>query len=812
MALTQDIRFAARMLVKDRWFTLVAVLALALGIGVNTTVFTFVNAVLIRGLPFDEPHEIFVVNTRITTENRDGPVSYPDFEDMRAQSQTFAGFGAFQPSTMNVSDSGHAPERTSGALVTANTFGLLRQPTHLGRDFAAGEDRPEAPPVVMLGYGIWKSRYGGDPNVVGRVIKVNEIACTVIGVMPEGMKFPVNADMWRPLVNEGARQKRETRGLMVFGRLKPGVSRAEAQAELSAIAARLKQEYPETNKDTDARLMTFNERFNGGQIRVVFLALLGAVGFVLLIACANVANMLLARSAHRSREVAVRIALGATRGRVVGQLLVESVMLSSLGGLLGLALTYVGVQLFERAVSDTGKPYWIEFTFDPVVFAYLAAICVGTGIVFGLAPALQVSKTNVNDILKEGGRGTAGGRRARVFRSTMVVVELMLTVVLLVGAGLMIRSFLNLYSLDLGIDTRQILTMQMGLTELKYPKPEQRRIFFDALLPRLEAIPGMQSVALTTSLPAGGAEPRELEIDGRPKSENERAPRISTLVVSPRYFEVIGVGVQRGRGFTATDGAEGSEVTIVNERLASQFFANDDPIGKRIRVRTPARGPFPAGPVGPWLAIVGVTPTVRQGDQQAIDPAAVAYVPYRQEAGGFTHIIARSSVEPATLATLMRQAVQTVDVDQPVYNVRTLDEFLAQMRWPFRVFGTMFTIFAIIALVLSAVGIYAVTAYSVTQRTQEIGVRMALGAQTGQVSWLILRHGLVQLAIGLTLGLAGGLGVGTVLQGIIVQVPPRDPVTFGAIVAVLVVVTIAACLIPARRAAHLDPLTALRVE
>jgi predicted permease len=810
--MTQDLRFAVRMLLKDRWFTLVAVLALALGIGVNTTVFTFVNAVLIRGLPFEDPEEIFIVNSRTMTEGQDGPVSYPDFEDMRAQTQTFSGLGAFQPSTLNVSDSGQPPERTAGALVTANTFSLLRQPPLIGRDFAPGEDRPEANPVVLLGHGVWKTRYGADPKVLGRVIKVNEIACTVIGVMPEGMKFPMNADMWRPLVNDGARQKRESRGLMVFGRLKPGVSRGQAQTELSGIAARLRQAYPETNKDIDARLMTFNERFNGGPIRVVFLALMGAVGFVLLIACANVANMLLARSAQRSREVAVRVALGATRRRIVRQLLVESVMLSLIGGVLGLGLTYIGVQLFDRAVSDTGKPYWIQFTLDPVVFGYLAAICLGTGIIFGLAPALQVSRTNVHEILKEGGRGTAGARRARVFRSTMVVVELALTLVLLVGAGLMIRSFLKLYSLDLGIDTRQMLTMQIGLTEKKYPKPEQRRLFFDAVLPRLEAIPGMQAVAIASSLPAGGAEQRELEIDGRARPENERAPRISTIQVSPKYFDVLGVGVRRGRGFSETDGVEGSEVAIVNERLVTQFFPTEDPVGKRIRLRTPARGPFPAGPLGKWLTIVGVTPTVRQGDQQSVDPAAVAYLPYRQEAPNFTNIIARSSTEPGALAGLVRQEVQTVDPDQPVYNVRTMEQFLAQMRWPFRVFGTLFTIFAIIALVLSAVGIYAVTAYSVTQRTQEIGVRMALGAQTGQVSWMILRQGLVQLAIGLTLGIAGGLGVGKILQQIIVQVPPRDPVTFVTIVGVLVAVTIAACVIPARRAARLDPLTALRVE
>jgi predicted permease len=581
---------------------------------------------------------------------------------------------------------------------------------------------------------------------------------------------------------------------------------------MSGIAARLRQAYPETNTDIDVSVMTFNERFNGGQIRVVFLALMGAVGFVLLIACANVANMLVARSAQRSREVAVRVALGASRARIVRQLLVESVMLASLGGLLGLGFTHVGVELFDLAVADTGKPSWIQFTFDPVVFAYLATISVATGVIFGLAPALHVSKTNVNEILKDGGRGTAGGRRAPALRSTMVVVELTLTVVLLVGAGLMIRSLLKLYSLDPGIETRQLLVMQMELADRDYPQPEQRRLFYDAVLSRVEAIPGVQAAAVATALPAGGADQRELEIDGRTWPQNDRAPRIASVTISPGYFDVVGVGVARGRGFTPHDGIEGSEVAIVNQRFVAQFMTKEDPIGQRVRLRAPARGLEPAGTPGNWLTIVGVTPTIRQGDPQSIDPAAVLYTPYRQQPVAFVKVLTRSHAEPGTLAALVRQAVQSVDPDQPVYDVQTLDQFLAQMRWPFRVFGTMFTIFGIAALVLSAVGVYAVTACSVTERTQEIGVRMALGAQTGQVSWMILRQGLVQLAIGLPVGLAAGVGVGKVLQGLLVQVAPHDPVTFGTIVTVLTAVTVAACLIPARRAARMDPIAALRIE
>ena len=813
----QDLRFAVRMLVKDKWFTLVAVLALGLGIGVNATVFTFVNAVLLRGLPYEDSDRIMIVTTRTTTQTNPGAASYQDLEDWRAQSKSFSGLGCFQQTSMNVTDSGHPPERTAGARVCANTFSLLGQPMHLGRDFLPHEDEKGAEPVVILGYGLWKSRYGGDPNVLGRAIKVNQTPATIVGVMPEGIRFPSNADMWQPLVPDENALRRNARNMTVVGRLAPGVSRAEAQTDMSSIAQRLAQEYPDTNKNIDGLVMTFNERFNGGPIRIVFLALLGAVGFVLLIACANVANLQLARSAHRTREVAVRVAMGASRGRVIRQLLVESTLLAFIGGLVGLGLSTIGVRLFDAAVEGTGKPYWIQFTFDPTVFAYLAAICLATGILFGLAPALQVSKANVNEILKEGGRGSAGSRRARWLTSTMVVVELALTIVLLVGAGLMIRSFLKLYSFNLGADTGKLLTMRVGLPDQQYAKPEQRQLFFDTLLGRLETIPGMHGAALATAVPFGGSDGRRLEIDGRPAAADVQLPRVAYITVSPGYFDVVGAPVRRGRALRDTDGAPGSEVAVVNERFAAQHFPNEDPLGRRIRLLTGDGRPAPAGdasqtPPGKWLTIVGVSPTIRQGNPQALEPDAVVYVPHRMESPGFMSILARSQTEPSTLTMQVRQAVQAIDPELPVFGVQTMDQFLAQARWPYRVFGSMFAIFAGIALVLSAVGIYAVTAYSVTQRTQEIGVRMALGARRGQVSWLILRRGLIQLAIGLALGLAGALPLSGVLQSLVVQIPTRDPVTFSAIATILIAVTIAACLIPARRATKLDPLVALRAE
>ena len=553
--------------------------------------------------------------------------------------------------------------------------------------------------------------------------------------------------------------------------------------------------------------MTFNERYNGGPIRFIFLALLGAVGFVLLIACANVANLLLSRSVHRAREIAVRFALGASRAQVIRQLLIESTLLACLGGFLGLGLTYFGVRAFEAAVSDVGKPFWIVFRLDPTVFAYFALISIATGILFGLAPALQVSKTNVNELLKEGGRGTAGGRRARRLTSAMVIAELTLTLVLLAGAGLMMRSFLKLYSLDIGIDTNNLLTMRTQLSQQRYETPELRRVFADAVLTRLGAVPGVQRAALTSYAPMMGGDWRGFAIEGRTPPADVEAPRGSVVVVTPGYFDTLGVSAQRGRLFRDTDGSAGNEVVVVNERFAARYFPGEDAVGQRIRLT-----PVSESSAEPWLTIVGVTPVVRQSNPQDLQPSAVIYLPFRQQPLQGMNILLRTAGPQASIVGSVRDAVQAVDPEQPVFSIMTMDEVLAQSRWPYRVFGTMFALFALIALVLSTVGIYAVTSYAVSQRVQEIGVRMALGAQPRQVSWLILRSGLTQLAIALMLGLPGAWGVGQALASVVAQIPPTDPVTFVGIIALLTTVTIAACLIPSWRATRLDPLTALRVE
>ena len=807
MALFQDVKFAARLMVKDPGFTAVAVLALGLGIGMNTTVFTFVNAVLIRGLPYEDSHQILHIDLRNTVTGSEFPASWPEYQEWKSRTRTFSELAGTRGSSVNIVETTRPPERIQAVAITPNMFRLLRVQPHLGRDLTDKDAEPNAPPVALIGYSVWKNRYNADPNIVGQVVKMNDVATTIVGVMPEGFRFINNHDLWRPLVPANATDRND-RSVRIIGRLAPSATRAQAQAELSGFAAQLRTQFPDSNKDIDAQVMTFNERFNGGPIRIVFLALLGAVGFVLLIACANVANLLLSRSTKRAREVAIRFALGASRARVIRQLLIESTMLAFVGGALGLFLSWGGIRAFDAAVADAGKPYWIIFSMDLRVFGYMAAICVLTGIIFGVAPALQVSKTNVNEILKEGGRGAAGGKRAMVMRSVLVVGELALTVVLLIGAGLMVRSFLKLYNADLGVDTEHLMTMRADLPSNKFDTPEKRRQQFEAILSKVQAVAGVRSASLAETLPMGGGGRANIEIDGRPTAPGAPEAPVVSLTVTPEYFDTVAVSLRRGRAFTAIDGTPGNETIIVNERFVARFFPTEDPLGKRVRVRQRD----PKAKPNPWLTIVGVSPTIRQGDPQALEPDAVMYRPYRQFGFGSMAIVARTEGAPTSFTAAMRHAVQEADPDQAVYQVRSMNEQLQQIRWPYRVFGSMFAIFAVVALALSAVGIYAVTSYAVTQRTPEIGVRMALGAQPKQVWWMVLKQGLVQLSIGLSVGLVAGWFLARVLQVLVVQIPSRDPLTFGGISLLLALVMLVACLVPARRATRLDPVTALRVE
>ena len=806
MNLWQDIRFAVRLLVKDKWFTMSAAAALALGIGANATVFTLVNAVLIRGLPYDEPQAIVQLWTENATGQRQGGVCTEDFEDLRGQSHSFSHLVAGLGSTVNISDDTGVPDRVQGNYISWNVFRLLGVQPVLGRDFRQEDDVKGADPVVMLGYNVWQNRYASASDVLGRTLRVNSKAATIIGVMPRGMQFPNNADLWIPvtMLPPQSFTGRGSRSFQVIGRLAPAVGLPQARAELTGIGAQLAKAYPDTNKDLKPNLNEFQKEVNGSQISLMFLSLQGAVAFVLLIACANVASLLLARSVGRSREIAIRVSQGATRWRIVRQLLVESVILSTLGGGVGFALSKFGVDWFDRATVNQGKPYWMVFSFDPIVFVFVAAVCLGTGILFGLAPALHVSKTDVNEILKEGGRGSGGSVRSRRWSGALVILELVFTVVLLSGAGFMMRSFYNLYHTDLGIDTADLSVMQVYLPLTKYPDPGPRAELYQAFEDRMAGVAGVRASVLATSPPFLGGPGRPVLVDGKAAAEGVRPPVVSLVAAGDSYFATTGIPILRGRAFDRNDGLPGQGVAIVNQRFADLLLEGQDPMGHTLKLT--------GGANQDWLPVVGVVPNVRQRSQQEPEPDAVVYVPLRQEPERAVVLLVRGPASPAVAAEMGRDQMRVIEPDIPLFNPRTMQDMLAQQRWVFLVFGSMFATFAGIALLLSAVGLYAVTAYSVTERTQEIGVRMALGAQPQQIVWLVLRRALIQLAFGLPIGLAGAYGVGQLLQTFLVRTSPHDPVTLGAIAIVLVAVAVFACVWPARRAAAFDPMVALRYE
>jgi putative ABC transport system permease protein len=810
MSILEDIRFAARLLIKGRWMTVVAVVALALGIGANSAVFTFVNAVIIRGVPFPDAERVVAIGTQ-DARNRQMGVSYYDFLDWREAARSFSDVALMAQPSFNVSEPGTAPERYSGAYVSGNTFRLIGERALLGRGFIPEDDLDGARPVVVLGYSIWQSRYAGDPAVLGKTIKVNDLLATVVGVMPQGMQFPPNTDLWLPFgtatINRG--QSRQARNYQVMARLADGVTIPQARSELATITARLARDYPQTNQGIEPTIITFNERVNGRQIRLVFWSLMGAVGFVLLIACSNVANLLLARSAERAKEVGLRLSLGATRGRVIRQLLVESVMLSLIGGLVGTPLAYAGIRIFDSMTQNVGKPYFMVFSIDPIVLLFLFTICFVTGVVFGLAPALHVSRTSLNEVLKEGGRSGSTGIRARRWTNGLLVVQVALTLVLLAGAGFMMRSFFVLYRRDLGFETPHLLTMQVNLSDRKYPTPAERNSFARRLRERLEGIGAISTATTASNFPLSGGWALELTIDGR-SDPNSRRPIVTMVGADAKYFDTVGIRIARGRGFNTSDETPERGGVIVNQRFVEMYFKGEDPLGRQISLKEDAADGIDLRS----QTIVGVSATVRQREVQNIDPDPVVYVPYflGPSMGRTAAVIVRTSGEAAAAVPLIRQAVLALDADIPVFNVRTMDELMAQGRWQYQVFGGMFAVFAGIALLLAAVGLYAVMAYSVTQRRQEIGVRMVLGAQPKEVIWLFLRRALVLVAVGLTIGMSGAFGVGRLLQSILVQSSGRDLPVLLSIALLMIAVAVTACVWPARRATRLNPVAALRYE
>jgi predicted permease len=778
---------------------------LALGIGVNVTVFTVTNAVLFKGFPLVDRNDriLYIAGQSACC------VSYPDFEDWRAQAKSFEGMAVVHGIGVVHSDQSGIPERYDATEVSANTFRLVGQRPIIGRDFRESDERPGAAPVAILSYGFWERRYGKNPAIIGRTIWINGAPTSVIGVMAQGFSFPQKQDLWVPLVPTPSVQKREARNLwFVFGRLAAGVTIEGARAEMGTIGRRLASAYPLTNQGYLPVVRNFQEFFIGPNEMLIYGSMWVAVGFVLLIACANLANLMLARAMGRSREMSIRIALGAGRWQIIRQLLVESVILSGVGGFFGWWIAIWGVRAVELAERGPGLWRWriLDHTMDYPVLAYLTAISIGAGLLFGLAPAVRLSKLDVNATVKDRGRGAIGGRRGKRLSVLLVIGEMALAVMLLAGAGVMIRSFLNVSTADLGANTANVLTALLELPDARYPSAEAKVSFYDHLKTRLEAIPGVESVAIANQLPTWGTGRRPYELAGAPPVDEPRRPVISAMVVSPTYFRTLRAVIRSGREFNDADGVSGAPVAIVNQRFANRYWPGEDPLGKRLRL-------FDGGTPEAWLTVVGVAPNIVQNDatRQEFDP--LVYLPHQQKPAGGMWVIARARVPPGSLGTAMRREIQALDSDLPVWlGPFTLSERLAEVYWSRELYGVLFLIFAAIALLLASVGLYAVISHSVGQRTQEIGIRMAIGATARDILALVFRQGMLPLGMGLTIGLAASFAVNRVLQAELVRVSPADPVTVVVASAALIVSATLGCLVPARRAMRVDPVVALRHE
>jgi len=794
------------MIAAHRWFSAAVVVTLALGIGINTTVFTLVNAALFKPVPVPGGERLVIVSQQNPKEpDRRGNLSLPELREFRSQNRTFAGLEAIARDEAVVSEPGNPPERYARGVVSPGLFALLQTPPVLGRGFSPADGQPGAPVVVLLGHHVWQKRYGGAPDVIGRTVRLNREPAMIVGVMPEGFKFPDNQDLWIPLTPTKGREERTNRDLMVCGLLKPGTSLADAQGDLTVIAARLAKAWPDTNKDYTARVQTFHDVFNGGPIRLIFLLMLGAVGFVLLIACANVANMMLSRGVARSREIAVRAAMGASRWQLVRQMLVESMLLSVLGGLLGLGLSVFGVHAFDGAVQDVGKPYWVQFDMDWRAFAYFAALSILSGVVFGLVPALRASRVDLNTALKD---GTAGGtQRGGRLTAALVVLQFALTVVLLAGAGLMIRSFIAVQEINPFVPAARILTARVMLPDGKgerYETPEARRQMHEKIEARLAALPGVASAVLASDMPALGSQVRDIEIEGKPAANPKQPPRAAPIFATPNYLATIGLPLLGGRALNEADGLAGKEAAVVTRAFAAQHWPGELPLGRRFRFLND-------GKPGEWVTITGVCGDIVQNTSERNSPAVV-YLSNRQEPWAWLGLLLRTDGDPAALVPSVRAAIQELDTDLPLFEVRPLPAAIAHSNWFLQIFGTLFFVFALIALLLASVGIYAVVAQNTARRTREIGIRMALGATAGRVVRLMLSRGLAQLGLGLALGLAGAFAATRLMDSFLGLVSPRDPLVFGTVVALLAIAGLFACWVPARRAARIAPTEALRTE
>lgn len=808
--LSQDVRFGVRMLFRHPGHTVAAVLALALGIGLATAMFSIVYGVMFRGLPFPESEKILHVENN--NPSRDQPsleVYLHDYLDYKARQKTFESFAGYYQGTLNLSGDGEEPERFDGLFATAELFKVLRTKPALGRGFLPGEDTPQAEPVAILSHGVWRTRYQGDSRVLGKPVRINGVAGTIVGVMPEGVAFPESTEVWTNMRKDPLRIERDQGDtLEVMGRLRDGATVEAAQAEIEGITKAIAQEYPKTHEGRGAVVKPWMEEALGDDIPRMLWTMFGACLTVLLLACTNVASLMVARASRRTREIAIRSSLGASRGRIILQLLLESLLLAAVGAVLGFILARWGVQLFNWAISDTNPPFWIQIAVDPVALLFTLGVTLAAALLSGLLPALQISKTDVGEVLKDEGRGSSS-LRVGVISRAVVVVEVAFACLLLVGSGLMIRSVMQIRNLELGFDPANLFTARIALFEADYPKEADRVRFFDELLSRLESQPGVAAASATTNLPGSGSGRWPYRLEGRAYPNERDLPRARLAMISTGFFEVYGAGVLAGRPFGKLDNAGALPVIIVNKSFAEKVWPGEDAVGKRIQLDEELDNEDP-----PWRTVVGVAPDLQMaglddGDENTPEGF---YIPLAQYCPAFVSLAVRTRSEPTALTTTVRQTVNSIDRDLPIYFVYSMEEMLERNIFFQNLFATLFAIFGGAALLLAAVGIYGVIAFSVNQRTQEIGIRMALGAQRQNVLNMILRQGMLQLLVGLGIGLSLSFFASKLLANVLVDVQPRDPVTFTLVIVVLALVTLVACWIPARRATRTDPLVAIRYD
>ncbi len=810
--LFRDIRYGIRNLLKRPGFTAIAVLTLALGIGANTAIFSVVNAVLLRPLPYVEADHLLVPWGNRTDMQHHTNVSYPDFVDWQSQTKTLEYLAAYNSASTLLREGDAEPELISGAAVSADLFPLLKVSPALGQVFTRADDQPNAPGVIVIGYDLWRRRFNADAKIIGRQIRVGSASATVAGVLPEGFVFPAQAkrtDFLRPLaVTLGDRtQRRSSYSLRVIARLKSGVTTAAAESEMRTIGAQLEQQYPDEGFRLGAHFVSLRDELTWYS-RTPLLVLLGAVSFVLLIACANVANLLLARAADRYREMAIRTALGAGRGRVVRQLLTESLLLSLAGGACGLLIAWWGVHLLVVA-SPVTMPGLEHAGVDTKVLAFTATLSILTGLIFGAAPALQASRAELQDSLKESGRSAGSSAAHNRVRALLVVTEVALSLVLLIGAGLLGKSFLRLSEVRPGFDSDHVVTTLLSLARSKYPQPEQQQAAFSEIVKAAAAIPGVEAASVIYPLPLGGdSNANTFLIAGRPPLRPEDKPTSNHRIIGPDYFRALDIPLLRGRAFTERDNEHSPPVIIVNETLARRLFAGQEPLGQHIIIE----GEAGDNATPPAREIVGIVGDVRHEGLDA-EAGNEYYIPYTQGPGPFMSLVVRSTtVPPDSLVTSVRNVIKQRDKDQYVAAIEPMGKLVADSIARRRFNALLTGLFAGVALLLAAVGIFGVLNYTVTQRTQEIGLRVALGAQTRDVWRLVIGQGARLILLGLALGLVVSLALTRVLSVMLFGVTPTDPITFGAVSLLLASVALLACYIPARRATKVDPLVALRYE